>query len=170
MLKGLCQYVLIGHSERRVHFRETEWVINRKVQAALRHGLKPVLCVGENADQLEHGEGPLVVGHQLEADLKGVTLDSRVVIAYDPVWATMGRAEPPTARDIDDMCGCIRETLGELSTPQAAGDVRVLYGGTVTPRNAAEVSAQPEIDGALVGSAGLRAADFAAIVSAFAHG
>jgi len=161
MLKGLCRYVLIGHSERRVHFRETEWAINRKVLAALRHGITPVLCVGETAEQLEHGESGMVVADQLEGALKDVPSEADVVIAWDPVWATMGMATPPSVQEVGEMCGFIRETVGRAG-------VRVLYGGSVTTRNAGELAALPAIDGALVGSGSLTVEGFTAIASAFA--
>ncbi len=165
MLKGLCRYVLLGHAERRVHFHETDWLINQKLLATLRHGLTPVLCVGETADQLEHGETAAVVSGQLEAALKEVVSGSRIVVAYDPVWGTMGMASPPTPRDINEICGYLRQIAGDTIN----GEVRVLYGGPVTSRNIEEVAAQPEVDGVLVGSASLRAEDFVAIGRAVAR-
>ena len=166
MLKGLCKYVVLGHSERRVQFRETEWLINRKVLAAVKHGLTPILCVGETADQLERGETALVVGRQLETGLRDVSPGSRIVLAYDPVWATMGMVTPTAARNVNDLCGYIRDRLSDLSSPEAAEEVRVLYGGSIAPTNIAEIAAQPQIDGVLVGSASLTAGNFVAIARA----
>lgn len=160
MLKGLCRYVLVGHSERRVHFRETEWAINRKVLAALKHGITPILCVGETAEQLEHGESGIVVADQIEGGLKDVPDGADIVIAWDPVWATMGMATPPSAQEVGEMCGFIREAVGREG-------VRVIYGGSITPRNAAELAALAEIDGVLVGSSSLMADAFVGIAWAF---
>lgn len=159
MLKGLCNYVLIGQYERRVHFKETDWAISRKVQAALKHGITPVLCVGETADQLEHGETPIVLGGQLESAVRDMPEMADLVVAWDPAWTTMGRATPPPAGQIAEICGFLREA--------AARPVRVIYGGQVTTRNAGELAALPAIDGVLVGSASLTVAGFTAIARAF---
>ena len=167
MLKGLCKYVLIGHSERRVHFHERDWQINRKLRAALEHGISPVLCVGENAEQLEHGETGVVLAEQLEGALKDLSLDPRMVIAYEPAWATMGMATPPSPAHIGEVCAYLREILSGLGP--VPPELRVIYGGPVTVRNASELAAQASIDGLLVGSASLRAEDFVIIVRAVAE-
>src|ERR1700682_444194 len=135
MLKGLCQYVLVGQYERRILFAEKDAHVRRKLQVAQQHGLKPILCIGETADQMDEGLGPYVVAEQIEADLDGVTLDSRLVIAYDPVWTTMGLVAPPPLSYVSDMVGHIRETLASVFSLEAAEQVRVIYGGSVNPRN-----------------------------------
>jgi triosephosphate isomerase (TIM) len=164
MLKGLCQYVLIGQYERRIFFSEKDAIVRRKLQVAQQHGLKPILCVGENADQLDEGLGPYVVAEQLEANLEGVSIDAGLTIAYDPVWTTMGLVAPPPLQYAADMVEHIRETLSSLFSAQA----RVIYGGSVTPRNIAEIVALPAIDGVLAGTASTSADNFANLVRAFA--
>jgi triosephosphate isomerase (TIM) len=167
MLKGLCQYVLVGQYERRIFFGEKDALVRRKLQVAQQHGLRPILCVGENADQLDEGLGPYGVAEQLEADLEGVTIDARLVIVYDPVWTTMGLVAPPPVSYVSDMIGGIRDTLAMLFSAEAAQQVRVLYGGSVNPRNIAEIAAEPRIDGVLAGSASVNAANFTNLVRAF---
>jgi triosephosphate isomerase (TIM) len=167
MLKGLCQYVLVGQYERRILFAEKDSHVRRKLQAAQQHGLKPILCVGENADHLDEGLGPYVVAEQIEADLEGVTLDSRLVIAYDPVWTTMGLVAPPPLSYVSDMVAHIHETLASLFSPQVAEQVRVIYGGSVNPRNVAEIAADPRLDGVLSGATSVNADNFANVVRAF---
>lgn len=166
MLVGLCDYVIIGHSERRNLFGETDEMVNRKVRAALAHGLTPILCVGENLQQNRAGETEAVVGAQVRAALAGVDAADvqRIVIAYEPVWAIgtgVPAYGPDAARIIRD---AVRGTLAALYGDEVAGAIRIQYGGSVTPANIAEFMQEPEIDGALVGGASLRAADFAAIV------
>ena len=141
--------------------------MRRKLQVAQQHGLKPILCIGETADHLDEGLGPYVVAEQIEADLEGVTLDSRLVIAYDPVWTTMGLVAPPPLSYVSDMVAHIRETLASLFSPQAAEQVRVIYGGSVNPRNIAEIAADPRLDGVLSGATSINADNFANIVRAF---
>jgi triosephosphate isomerase (TIM) len=167
MLKGLCQYVLVGQYERRILFAEKDAHVRRKLQVAQQHGLKPILCVGENADHLDEGLGPYVVAEQIEADLEGVPVDSRLVIAYDPVWTTMGLVAPPPLSYVSDMVAHIRETLASLFTPQAAEQVRVIYGGSVNPRNMAEIAADPGLDGVLAGATSVNADNFSNLVRAF---
>jgi triosephosphate isomerase len=169
MLKGLCEYVLVGEYERRILFGDKEAIVRRKLQVAQQNGLKPILCVGENADQLDEGTGPYVVAEQIEADLDGATLDDRLVIAYEPSWTTMGRVAPPPLSYVGDMVAHIRQTLAMLYSSTVADQTRVIYGGQVNPRNIAEIAAQPGINGVLAGTASTSATNFSTLVSAFAN-
>jgi triosephosphate isomerase (TIM) len=168
MLQGLCDYVLVGQYERRILFGEKDAIVRRKLQSAQQHGLKPILCVGENADQLDEGLGPYIVAEQVEADLDGVTLDERLVIAYEPAWTTMGRVAPPPVSYVAEIVEHLRDTLSNLYSPAVAEQTRLIYGGQVNPRTLADIAAQPGIDGALAGTASTNAQNFANIVSAFA--
>jgi len=166
MLAGLCDCVIIGHSERRTHFGETDEMVNRKLRAALAHGLTPIVCVGENLEQNRAGETEAVVGAQVRAAFAGVGAEEarRVVIAYEPIWA-IGTGVPAHGPDANRIVRqAIRAVLAQLYGDDVAQAIRVQYGGSVTPANIAEFMQEPEIDGALVGGASLRAADFAAIV------
>jgi len=166
MLKGLCQYVIIGHSERRRYFGETDEAVNRKVKAALRHGLVPIVCVGENLEENEAGRTREVVSRQVRGALAGLSAEEvqGLVIAYEPVWA-IGTGKPATGEGANSVIGqVVRGTIAELYDEATAQAVRVQYGGSVSPKNIAEFMAQPEIDGALVGGASLRGADFVEIV------
>jgi triosephosphate isomerase len=166
MLAGLCDYVIIGHSERRTLFDETDETVNNKLHAALAHGLKPILCVGENLRQNQAGETEEFVGGQVRAAFAGITAEqARVItIAYEPIWA-IGTGVPATGEGANTIIGgAVRGTLAGMYGEDAAQAIRIQYGGSVKPANTAEFLAQPEIDGALVGGASLRAADFAAIV------
>jgi len=169
MLKGLCQYVLVGQYERRILYSEKDAIVRRKLQAAQQHGLQPILCVGEDADQLDEGLGPYIVGEQIEADLEGANLDEPLAIAYDPAWTTMGLVAPPPVSYTGEIVAHMRETLASLFSPRVAEQARLLYGGSVTPRNIAEIAATESIDGVLAGTASLNAANFSAIVRAFAR-
>jgi triosephosphate isomerase len=168
MLKGLCEYVLIGQYERRIFFAEKDAIVRRKVQVAQQQGFKPILCVGENADQLDEGLGPYVVADQLEANLEGVTVDARLTVAYDPVWTTMGLVAPPPLHYVSDIVDHIRTTLTMLFSADAAEQVRVIYGGSVNPRNIDEIAADRRLDGVLTGTASINADNFASVVRAFA--
>lgn len=167
MLKGLCQYVLVGQYERRIYFSEKDAIVRRKLQAAQQHGLRPVLCIGENADQLDEGLGQYVVAEQLEANLEGAQLDAQLVIAYDPVWTTMGLVAPPPHEYVGEIISHIRETLSMLYSKTVAEEARVIYGGTVNARNTGDVAADARIDGVLAGSASVNADNFANLVRAF---
>jgi triosephosphate isomerase len=169
MLRGLCAYVLVGTYERRILFGDKEAIVRRKVQVAQEHGLNPVLCVGENADQLDEGIGAYVVAEQIETDLDGARLDERLVIAYEPSWTTMGRVAPPPVSYVADIVGHIRDTLSMLYSATLAEQTRVIYGGHVNPRNIAEIAAQSSIDGVLAGTASTNATNFASLVEAFAN-
>jgi triosephosphate isomerase len=166
MLQGLCDYVIIGHSERRTLFGESDEGVNKKLHAALAHGLEPILCVGENLEQNQAGETESFVGGQVRAAFAGITGEQarRVTVAYEPIWA-IGTGLPATGEGANDIIGkAVRGILAELYGDDVAGAIRIQYGGSVKPANIAEFMAQPEIDGALVGGASLAADGFAAIV------
>jgi triosephosphate isomerase len=160
-----CEYVILGHSERRAIFKEDDELINKKVIQALKMGLKPILCVGETLEESRAGQTEDVVISQTTKGLAGVGADElpKVVIAYEPVWA-IGTGETCDAADANQVIGKIRETIAELYTPELAQKVRIQYGGSVKPSNITEIMEQSEIDGALVGGASLNAEDFVAIV------
>ncbi|MDD7930170.1 triose-phosphate isomerase [Microbacterium thalli] len=158
-----CRYVIIGHSERREYHAETDEVVAAKVQAALRHGLAPVICVGETAEDLEkHGAAAVPVA-QLEAALAGVAADADIVVAYEPVWA-IGSGQAATPQQAQDVCAKLREVVGSALGADAAARTRVLYGGSVKSANIAGFMREPDVDGALVGGASLVADEFAAII------
>jgi triosephosphate isomerase len=166
MLVGLCDCVIIGHSERRTHFGETDEMVNRKLRAALAWGLTPIVCVGENLEQNRTGQTEAIVGAQVRAAFAGVSAEEaqRVVVAYEPIWA-IGTGVPAYGPDAARIIGgVVRGTLAELYGDEVAQAIRIQYGGSVTPANIAEFMQEPEIDGALVGGASLRAGDFATIV------
>jgi triosephosphate isomerase len=158
MLTELCQYVILGHSERRAYFGETDEGVNRKVKAALAHGLLPIVCVGETEPQYDAGQTRAVVGGQVRGCLAGLSAEqvAGLVIAYEPVWA-IGTGKAATAAGAGAVIGLtIRGTIAELHGEATAQVVRVQYGGSVTPANIAEFMAHPDIDGALVGGASLK--------------
>lgn len=163
MLADLCQFVIIGHSERRQYFNETGEIINKKIRAALKVKLKPILCVGEKLEENEAGRTEEVVTGQLKASLAGLGYLTGLIIAYEPIWA-IGTGKAATARQANETIGLIRHNILELYNERAAQDVRILYGGSVTPTNATEFISQPEIDGALVGGASLKVNQFLSIV------
>ena len=163
MVKEFAQYVILGHSERRQFFCEDDALVNRKVKAALSNGLRPILCVGESMEQMDRGETESVVTRQVRADLEGADDLSTLVIAYEPVWA-IGTGRAATAEGANATIGGIRKAIAELAGAHAAEALRIQYGGSVTPDNFAAFIAQPEIDGALVGGASLRADQFVEIV------
>ena len=167
MLAGLCQYVLVGQYERRILFAEKEAIVRHKMLAAVKHGLKPIICVGETAEQLDDGSGTYVVMSQLESAFEDSGVSSEFVVAYEPVWTTMGRVAPPPLSYVGDMCGMIRDTLGDLLSAQLAQTTRVIYGGQVNPRNVAELAADARLDGVLAGAASVNAENFTALVRAF---
>ncbi len=163
MLTGLCEYVILGHSERRAYFGETDEVVNRKMRAALGASLKPILCIGERLEEREAGLTATVVTAQLRGALADVKDVDDLVIAYEPVWA-IGTGRAATSEQANSTTAVIRQELASLFGAGVADATRIQYGGSVTPENIAEFIAQPEIDGALVGGASLKAADFVAIV------
>jgi len=157
--------VVLGHSERRQFFGETDEALARKVPAALAADLEPILCVGESEEARDGGETEAVLERQLQTDLAGVdpVALSRVVIAYEPIWA-IGTGRVATPEQAQEACACIRDVVRLRGA--AADQIRILYGGSVKPGNAAEILSQPDVDGALVGGAALDPEDFAAIVEA----
>jgi triosephosphate isomerase len=164
------QGVVLGHSERRQYFNETDRALQEKMPAALAAGLEPILCVGESEEEREQGETERRLRHQVQEALEKVAPGDlpKVVIAYEPIWA-IGTGKVATTEQAQDAIAFIRALVGDRSK-ESAELVRVLYGGSVKPDNAAEILAQPDVDGALVGGASLDPADLAAIVSAAAAG
>jgi triosephosphate isomerase len=172
-----CQYVAVGHSERRALHGEDDALVARKVQAALRHGLVPILCVGEGLDVRRAGQHVAHCTTQLDAALGGLTAEqltapgegTGIVIAYEPVWA-IGTGEVATPEDAQEVCGALRSRLAERFGPETAAVVRILYGGSVKAANTAGILAGPDIDGALVGGASLDADEFVQICRTAADG
>jgi len=164
MLEDYCQFVIIGHSERRQYFCETDEWVNRKLRAVLASRLDPIVCIGETLDQRRAGETEAVLERQLRGALAGIQPSARITIAYEPVWA-IGTGETATPAQAQEACAFVRRILRELGGP-VADAIRIQYGGSVNPANAAALLAQPDIDGALVGGASLDAAQFAAICAA----
>lgn len=166
MLKELVEYVIIGHSERREHCGETDELINKKVLAALKHGLKTIVCVGETLAQNEAEQTQVVVSNQVIAALNGVSPEQmqNVIIAYEPVWA-IGTGRAATAAQAQHVCGnTVRATLAGVCGDEVAQSVRILYGGSTNPKNIGEIMQQPDIDGALIGGASLKAEDYSGMV------
>ena len=166
MLKDLgCEFVLVGHSERRQYFGDQDTWTNKKVLAALRHGLKPILCVGETLQERDTEHTDLVIERQLRAGLAGVDSPglAAVTIAYEPVWA-IGTGRAATPQQAVPVHRAIRRIVGELVGPEAAQRLRILYGGSVTPQNIADFLSCEEIDGALVGGACLDPLSFATLI------
>jgi triosephosphate isomerase (TIM) len=172
MLAALaCQYVTVGHSERRAIHGEDDATVAAKAQAALRHGLTPIVCVGEGLDIRKAGEHVAHCTGQLDASLDGLTAEqiASLVIAYEPVWA-IGTGEVATPEDAQEVCGALRARLAERFGPETAASVRILYGGSVKAASTAGILAGPDIDGALVGGASLDADEFAQICQNAAGG
>jgi triosephosphate isomerase (TIM) len=170
MLRDLyCHYVILGHSERRAGFHETDGMVNRKAKAALAANLTPIVCVGETLDQREGGRTVEVVTTQVQKSLAGLDEAGlrRTVVAYEPVWA-IGTGRTATPAQAQEVHAMIRAVLAGLCNPAAAQAVRIQYGGSVKPANARELFSQPDIDGGLIGGAALDAASFMAIVTAAA--
>ena len=163
MLRGLCRFVIVGHSERRAMYGERDADVAAKALAALDSTLRPIVCVGESLEQRDAGDAESTVAGQVRASLEGVSVASGVVMAYEPVWAIgTGRAASPAIAQ--EMAAVIRATLGEMSGPGTASGTPVLYGGSVNSGNIAAYLAEPDVDGALVGGASLDAAEFVRIV------
>ena len=163
MLADLCEFVIIGHSERRHYFNETGEIVNKKIVAALRAGLKPILCIGESFEENETGRTKEVLTEQLRSSLAGIDYLSGLIIAYEPLWA-IGTGRAATGKQANGTIGFIRQTISQKYGKRIAPDLRILYGGSVTADNIAEFIQQPEIDGALVGGASLKADQFLSIV------
>ena len=165
-----CTYVVVGHSERRTYHNEDDALVAAKAAAAFRHGLTPIICIGEHLDVREAGNHVEHNVGQLRGSLAGLTDEqlAEVVIAYEPVWA-IGTGRVASAGDAQEVCGAIRAELAELASPRLADGVRVLYGGSVNAKNVGEIVAQTDVDGALVGGASLDGEQFATL-SAIAAG
>ena len=163
MLSELCEFVILGHSERRWYFGETDEIVNKKVKAALVNKLKPILCVGERLAENEAGKTKEVVNRQVTTALDSVGSVSDLVIAYEPVWA-IGTGKAASSEQAAATIQFIRDVLAKLWNKSIAQDLRILYGGSVTSTNIAEFISHPEIDGALVGGASLKAEEFVSIV------
>jgi triosephosphate isomerase len=168
MLKALrCKYVIVGHSERREYFGETDEGVNSKVKAAFEHELVPIMCCGETDEEHERGETESKVDGQVRAGFDGVSPEkaARAVIAYEPIWA-IGTGKTATPEDAQKTISYIRSVITELFGDAVSSQIRILYGGSVKAGNAASLFGQPDVDGGLVGGASLDAAEFAAIVKA----
>ena len=163
-----CRYVILGHSERRTLFGETDAAVNAKTKAALAAGLTPIVCVGETLAEREAGRTAAVVAAQVQGSLAGLSAADleKVVVAYEPVWA-IGTGKVATPEQAQEVHALVRGLLAGLASPAVAARVRIQYGGSVKPDNAADLAAQPDIDGALVGGASLKADDFLGIATAF---
>ncbi|WP_455790738.1 triose-phosphate isomerase [Clostridium butyricum] len=167
MLEAMgIDYVVLGHSERREYFNETDEALNKKVKAAFAHNITPILCCGETLEQRENGTTNAVVGTQIKADLEGLSKDlaEKVVIAYEPIWA-IGTGKTATDEQANETIKAIRGIVAEMFGSEVADKVRIQYGGSVKPGTIKAQMEQSDIDGALVGGASLAAADFAAIVN-----
>jgi triosephosphate isomerase len=168
MLKEIgVQYVVIGHSERREYFGETDETVNKKVHAALNAGITPILCCGESLSQREDGVTGEWVRSQIKIALKGITAAQvkDIIIAYEPIWA-IGTGKTATADQADEVCGIIRQVLAELYDAQTAEGVTIQYGGSMNAGNCAELLSKYHVDGGLIGGASLKAPDFSTIVEA----
>jgi len=164
MVADLCEFVIIGHSERRQYFNETGEIVNKKIVAALKAGLKPILCIGERLEENEAGRTEEVVTGQLGSSLAGIDYVDGLIIAYEPVWA-IGTGRAATGEQANETISLIRRNIARLYSDGIARNMRILYGGSVTAANATEFMKQPEIDGALVGGASLKATEFLSIVT-----
>lgn len=167
MLKSLgVKYVIIGHSERRQYFGETDETVNKKVISAFKHELLPIMCVGETLEQRENNKTFDIIQNQVNRDLQGLTTAEveKLIIAYEPIWA-IGTGKTATSKDANDVIKFIRDTVAKMYGRDAADKMRIQYGGSVKPSTIKEQMAQSDIDGALVGGASLKADDFAAIVN-----
>jgi triosephosphate isomerase len=166
MLKSInTEYVIIGHSERRKYFNETDEIVNKKVKKALEHDLKPIVCVGETLEEKEAGKTIDIITSQVEKALAGLTTAdlNNIIVAYEPIWA-IGTGKTATKEDAENSIKAIREKINSIF---GTYDVTILYGGSVKPENAKDLFSMPDIDGALVGGASLKADSFAGIVDGF---
>jgi len=162
MLEGIAEYVIVGHRERRFYFADTDELVNKKIKAALWHGLKPIVCVGEDLEQMEAGVTDSWVSGQVRAAFDGLTAEhmAGMVVAYEPIWA-IGTGKTATPAIANRVCGpVVRGTLAELYGEQVAQAIRVLYGGSANEQNIGELMAMPDIDGALIGGASLKVSSF----------
>ena len=167
MLKELgVQYIIIGHSERREYFAETDETVNKKVKAALENNFVPIMCCGETLEQRESGVTETFVSGQIKAGLAGLSAEEmkKVVVAYEPIWA-IGTGKTATKEEAQDTIAMIRKTLAGMVGDDAAQAVRIQYGGSMNPKNVSELMAMPDIDGGLIGGAALKAEDFSKVVN-----
>jgi triosephosphate isomerase len=166
LLDAGASFVIIGHSERRQYYFDSDSVVRKKVQAAIVSGLTAIICVGESLVQRDQGNAESVVSGQLEGGLSGLTASDldRIIVAYEPVWA-IGTGRTATPEQAQEMHAFIRRVFAQRHSPEATGALRILYGGSVKPDNITGLMAQPDIDGALVGGASLKAESFAEIVN-----
>jgi triosephosphate isomerase len=160
-----CKYVIIGHSERRQYFGETDGTVNKKLRQALNRGLLPIVCVGETLAEREAGKVSEVIDRQVAGALTGITAEEmqKTVVAYEPVWA-IGTGKTATPQQANEVHILIRQKVQALYRPEVAEGLRIQYGGSVTPENVSSLMAMPDIDGALVGGASLKPESFAALV------
>src|SRR5690606_6332786 len=163
-------YVILGHSERRQYFNESDVSVNKKVKAAYEHGITPIMCVGETLEQRESGATASIVENQVAAGVAGLAEEqiNQLVIAYEPIWA-IGTGKTATAEDANEVCGVIRKKIADLYSQEAADQVRIQYGGSVKPANIEELLGMEHIDGALVGGASLEADSFVKLLEAGLH-
>jgi len=168
MLSALCDYVILGHSERRHYFMENDETVNKKVKKAFESGLKPILCVGESLEDNEAGKTEQIIIGQVETDLANVVPTGDLVIAYEPIWA-IGTGKAATGKQANVTINLIRRTLADQWNKETAQKVRILYGGSVTGNNIGEFIAESDIDGALVGGASLKAVEFSSIIKQAAN-
>ena len=164
LLEYGVEYVIIGHSERRQYFAETDETVNKRTLTAINAGLTPIVCIGETLEERETGKTEEVLATQIKEGLKGIEDLTKIVIAYEPVWA-IGTGRTATAEQANETIGFIRKTLAEVFCPKCAEKVRIQYGGSMNAGNCKELMAMPEIDGGLIGGASLKAPDFSAIVN-----
>ena len=165
------RFCIVGHSERRQYFGETDFQVNEKIRKLLDAGLTPIVCVGESREQRELGITEDFIACQIKSALYGFSAEevAGLVIAYEPIWA-IGTGLTATAEQAEEICGRIREIVGELFGKEVSDRLRVLYGGSMNPKNAEQLLAKPDIDGGLIGGASLRPAEFAALLEAASHG
>ena len=165
MLKGLVSHVIIGHSERRQYFGETDETVNKRTHAAFKHGFTPIVCVGESLEQNQAGITESFVSGQVRAALEGLSAEQvqALVIAYEPIWA-IGTGLAATSEQAQAVCGLVRSVVAELYGDEVAQATRVLYGGSTNEKNIAEIMQQPDIDGALIGGAALKVESYGAMV------
>jgi len=168
MLKDLCDFVILGHSERRQYFAETDEQINKKIKKTLESGLKPILCVGESPEEQEADKTEQKISKQVNSGLAGISPNSQMVIAYEPIWA-IGTGKAATGKQANATISLIRDILTKLWNKETAKTVRILYGGSVTSSNIGEFIGEADIDGALVGGASLKADEFVSIVRQTLH-
>ena len=162
MLSGLCEFVILGHSERRSYFGETDEIVNKKVEVALKNDIRPILCVGEKLEENEGGKTEEVLSRQLTKALADIEPNRNTVVAYEPVWA-IGTGRAASGKQAAITINFIRDILAQLWNQDIAHDLRILYGGSVTSNNIAEFVSYPDIDGALVGGASLKSGEFVSI-------